>query len=944
MSYSDSLDGAVAVISQQSRLIEQCLSKRQLMQALQHITVILTELRNPHLLPKQYYELYVMVFDALESLSQYLIEGHPKHHHLADLYQLVQYTGNIVPRLYMMITVGTSYLKVPGAPREELLKDMIEMCRGVQNPIRGLFLRYYLSQKTKELLLTPEDTLDSQTGSHSKEEYALKFNSNFTVTNFIEMNKLWVRLQYQGPLKERELRTKERIELQILVGSQIVRLSQLIDDNFKVYSKEILPVILEQIIQCKDLISQEYLMDVVFQVFSDQFHFETLPQLLNTTLHLHPEASINKIASILCQRLVDFHEREFDDDEELKSRIKNIDVFEIFWTYLNELGQKRPDLPLKQFISLVVTILNLSYRWYPEKISNINKLYDLSAEIYADHGKMIHKSTDQAVVNLLLALLPNDYLSGNDTRVELEKARAFYFDVITGYENFTKLLKLQRVPVQKAVVGKILDLYFTGYDNKPLFQFDSKLQLERLLVICESMFLVENTTEDANLKTKKTLYKVGGSNLSVTTQVKRDVNLEKLAKFIHIICKAVSHSPKFQDIESQLECALIVRNWFKKSGPYIEYTFPAIINNFMIIIRECSTKLQQLKGSKTECNTDDVETKGAEDEDIEVKETSSKDISPQTTKVEEHMDYAVFQKQCFKFVAGCINDIFNQCDPNAHDMVFKLNLDAASLADRLQCSEIAYDFFSQAITIFEECLTDSRTQYQALTYMIEVLQRTRSLYGEGNYYELLIVKCTMHASKLLKKPDQCRAVYLCSHLWWATEIPQLGEEEGAVLNFYRDGKRVLECLQRALRIADSIMDNAQSCELMVEVLDRSLYYFVHGDENETHVGVKFVNGLIEMIRSNLRSLRMEDAAASEASATAATSAGQRSQDLQKTSVPLVIGPDGAFIETSNPQFPPHQLQTSDQAIVQAVLSHFDRTCEYIAAQRLVDPRFQEFIL
>ncbi|CAI4578660.1 CBM_collapsed_G0030340.mRNA.1.CDS.1 [Saccharomyces cerevisiae] len=79
---------------------------------------------------------------------------------------------------------------------------MIEMCRGVQNPIRGLFLRYYLSQRTKELL--PEDDPS--------------FNSQFIMNNFIEMNKLWVRLQHQGPLRERETRTRERKELQNFSG------------------------------------------------------------------------------------------------------------------------------------------------------------------------------------------------------------------------------------------------------------------------------------------------------------------------------------------------------------------------------------------------------------------------------------------------------------------------------------------------------------------------------------------------------------------------------------------------------------------------------------------------------------------------------------------------------------------------------------------------------
>ena len=41
------------------------------------------------------------------------------------------------------------------------------------------------------------------------------------------MNKLWVRMQHQGHSREREKREKERMELRILVGTNLVRLSQL---------------------------------------------------------------------------------------------------------------------------------------------------------------------------------------------------------------------------------------------------------------------------------------------------------------------------------------------------------------------------------------------------------------------------------------------------------------------------------------------------------------------------------------------------------------------------------------------------------------------------------------------------------------------------------------------------------------------------------------------
>ncbi len=51
-----------------------------------------------------------------------------------------------------MITVGTVYMKIKEYPSKIILRDLVEMCRGVQHPLRGLFLRNYLLQCTKSLL------------------------------------------------------------------------------------------------------------------------------------------------------------------------------------------------------------------------------------------------------------------------------------------------------------------------------------------------------------------------------------------------------------------------------------------------------------------------------------------------------------------------------------------------------------------------------------------------------------------------------------------------------------------------------------------------------------------------------------------------------------------------------------------------------------------------
>ena len=284
-------------------------------------STLVSELRTSSLGPKQYYELYMAVFDALRHLSVYLRESHPVNH-LADLYELVQYAGNIVPRLYLMITVGTVYMAIEDAPVKEIMKDMMEMSRGVQHPIRGLFLRYYLSGQARDSL--PTGTGDGPEGN-------IQDSISFILTNFVEMNKLWVRLQHQGHSREREQRTKERQELQLLVGSNLVRLSQLVD--LDAYRTVILQPLLEQVVQCRDVLAQEYLLEgrrfaalehdfemltlsgtVITQVFPDEFHLNTLDQLLPAIARLNPHVNIKAIVIGLMDRLSAYAEREAESE------------------------------------------------------------------------------------------------------------------------------------------------------------------------------------------------------------------------------------------------------------------------------------------------------------------------------------------------------------------------------------------------------------------------------------------------------------------------------------------------------------------------------------------------------------------------------------------------------------------------------------------------------
>lgn len=217
-------------------------------------------------------------------------------------------------------------------------------------------------------------------------------------------------------------------------------------------------------------------------------------------------------------------------------------------------------------------------------------------------------------------------------------------------------------------------------------------------------------------------------------------------------------------------------------------------------------------------------------------------------KSREHFDdnWSTQSSSLYKFMHSSISALYTR--NGAADLCLRLFISCGQVADQGGFEEVAYESFAQAFTIYEEAISDSRAQFQAVCVIAGALHGTRG-FGKENY-DTLITKAALHGSKLLKKPDQCRAVYLASHLWWAVEIGARGEEDpknvrlppsplGACLTskadantkLYRDGKRVLECLQRALRVADACMDTAVSVELFVEILNRYVYYF--DQQNET---------------------------------------------------------------------------------------------------------------
>jgi vacuolar protein sorting-associated protein 35 len=94
-------------------------------------------------------------------------------------------------------------------------------------------------------------------------------------------------------------------------------------------------------------------------------------------------------------------------------------------------------------------------------------------------------------------------------------------------------------------------------------------------------------------------------------------------------------------------------------------------------------------------------------------------------------------------------------------------------------------------------ITDSKAQVTALQLIVGALHRC-TVFGTENR-AALVHKATGYSAKLLKKPDQCRAVYMCAHLFWHDTTQELC-----------DAASVLQCLKRALKIANAAQVRASS--------------------------------------------------------------------------------------------------------------------------------------
>jgi vacuolar protein sorting-associated protein 35 len=755
------LDEALAVVKEQAFYMKRAIDNDNLREALKHSSNMICELRTSLLSPKQYYDLYSHVFDELQHIASFFEDTGRHGRKMVDLYESVQHAGNILPRLYLLILVGAAYIKSKSISAKEILTDMAELCKGVQHPMRGLFLRYFLSQMCKDKLPEPGSEYEDANVPGSIDDVLY-----FILTNFIDSNMLWVRIQTQGPARDKARRERERHDLRVLVGANLVRVAQLESLTADIYVESVLPRILEQVTSSKDAMAQQYLLDCVIQVFPDEYHLLTLERFLGTCMQVTAGVDLKPVLSNLMSRLESYIQNN------PVAVPAHLDVFELFRSHLAQLfdqsavqagekGEKKA-MDTAKLLELLNTFLTFTLAMYPDRI---------------DYVEAILKGAVNVLTNMAEPVQSRQVLSGDGVDAVVEMLAAplrSYSLAVLDLSSYPELMKFLSFSTRKSVatnmVNAVLDAGLPLEDPSSLKRF-----LQFISPIC-----LDDKNNPVNTASEE----------FATEQME--------------VCRLV-FAIKHEDLDVMMQMYTDARAFFGQGGPHrMVLTLPPVVHQVFKIVPLILDR---------EFNPD-----------------PSRPAQITTKKALQ------FVHKTITVIATCVGDA--QASP---ELIFNLWLYGAKVANDCErvaqsggYEPIAVEFLSQALICFEEEMSDSRVQFNSLCTFMTCVSNMSHL-EEENYVNMSQKSVQYAAQRLLKKQDQCRAIAHATSLFWSP--------------VHKDGKRVLECLQKCVRVADAcIQTQPQHISLFTEVLDT--YIMMYEKDNE-EITSAFIGNLLGLVSEHL---------------------------------------------------------------------------------------------
>ena len=784
------LEKSLKKIKEQAFHINSAIEKNNLRQCLKEAYTMLCELRTNELSPKNYYGLYMSVVDVMLTLKNYMIEEISRGRRLIDLYDDVQQAQNVIPRLYLMITAGSIYIeRVPRSTRI-IIYDMLGLVKAVQNPIKGLFLRNYLLKMLK-------DKLPDKDNVYLREGASFEDSIKFIIENMEEMNRLWIRLSggVHGP--EKAKRDKEREELKVLIGESMTKLSSLENLNLEIYEEIVLPKLLNIILNSKDQLSQQYLMECIIHAFPDSYNVKCIESLLEATSNLEEGVDIGIIFVSLMQKLGNYFGRFNKSDENENENGNDKQIFET--------AQNIYPALLKNFKGYMNQNLNNKEI---NTVEDLNKIFNLISSFIKFSIQCAPKEQKFASINNIFALtleLANRY-KNNMTEDNLNKISALLIESLTNGMNifrmndFIPLMNFLNIKSRKNIGIKLIETLIGGANEGKtnLEKLDSLDSLDKILKYIKPLL---TNSKDA-IQEEDYVYEAEQSVVCKLIYIIRTNNIETIYKILNDL-----------------------KNIFSHGGPNRrKYTMPPLALRIIKFCHDITLCYENKLGLIPEKKKKNKFVK----EIIE-----SLDIS----KIENDEIFYKLISNIYKLLKEAL-DIISQEQP---ELGFKLYLNAASQANSINCNKekfqkLCINFIKTAMSIYDEGRYDLTHKYEMLI-QISSLLLTINIKNED--VEEIINQLIKNSDNMKQREEQCKSMLILSQIYFS---------------IFKDSKKVIECLNKARRYADFAMTNPPNLILFVEYLNKILY-FIEQDIKIVEIKQEEINDLIELIKGHIRTIK-----------------------------------------------------------------------------------------
>ena len=690
------LDESLKVVKAQGYHIHQAIDRNNCRATLRETAHMLLELKSSLLTPSSYYQLYSVILDEMLNVLNFFKEEARRGRRMRKLYDIVQQASNIIPRLYLMIAVGSVVIENDPKQCKEIISDLLGMIKGVQSPTRGLFTRHFFMKLIK-------DKLPDKGNEYETENCNVEDSVNFILQNLEEMTRLWIRLSANTVGDEKILRDKERLDLKILIGENINRLSSLEGLSLELYQSKILPKLTEILLENRDSISQQYIMECIIQAFPDDYNIQCMEDILKTATQLDENVDVKTLFIILMEKLARYVAENGADAQNLVEAAEKI--FEPLKGSIDKLVLQSINQPggiqePNKFLELELALMKFTIKCCPsnERLNTVNQILEKTKFILNAYNRKLTQDGENILKNLLVAPLES----------ELSIFDFNYFPEIMVFLNFSS-----RTSLALRIIESL------SHKEK----LDSREKVQILLGYIRT--LLEDSTDTIEVD---------------AYQFEYEQNI--VAKMLFVI---KANDPfKLQEILDTL-----VPIFAKGGTRRIKYTLPTLVNAYLrLTLQVDETHYNKLNPNE--------EGTGIHKEFIKYlimdKLSDSDAVSEFITNVHHKVD------EIIKVVNTAYPDLGIKLYLSSAGNINQMKVNPEKFIDLYKY------YMNNAIQMFKEIKNDQRDKVTLLANMIGNLVRFKL--GSTDNIEPIADELKTLSLNLIKRADQCHAMLNCTELYF----------------------------------------------------------------------------------------------------------------------------------------------------------------------------------